>query len=54
MKKSLRSVLTEACEAYARTKRTDWVQSWPGQIVLACSAIYWTAEVTKVSIWMRT
>ena len=48
MKESLQTVLTNACAAYKRTKRTEWVQSWPGQIVLAGSAIHWTAEVTMV------
>eukprot|EP00795_Rhopilema_esculentum_P000293 gene293-9945_t len=47
MKDSLKNVLKEACDAYAKTSRDEWVQSWPGQIVLACCAIYWTAEVTK-------
>lgn len=49
MKDSLQSVLNDACGAYAKSKRTEWVQSWPGQIVLAGSAIHWTAEVTKVN-----
>ena len=48
MKESLQTVLTDACDAYIRTKRTEWVQSWPGQIILAGSAIHWTVEVTKV------
>ena len=48
MKESLQTVLNDACSAYRKTKRTEWVQSWPGQIILAGSAIHWTAEVTKV------
>ncbi len=49
MKNSLKNVMVQACSAYANTPRASWVQSWPGQIVLACSAIYWTTEVTEVS-----
>lgn len=44
---SLRSVCKQSIEAYVKTARRDWVQSWPGQVVLAVSSIYWTANVTE-------
>lgn len=30
---------------YANSERTDWILRWPGQIVIAVSQIYWTANV---------
>ncbi|XP_041458176.1 dynein heavy chain 3, axonemal-like isoform X7 [Lytechinus variegatus] len=47
MKKSLRDVNAKAVLAYPKTPRKSWVLNWPGQIVIAASSIYWTAEVTK-------
>ena len=48
MKLSLREVTAEAVAAYPRQPRTEWVLSWPGQVVLATGIIYWTSEVTQV------
>lgn len=48
MKLSLQEVMSEAVTAYPQNPRTDWVLSWPGQVVLASSIIYWTMEVTQV------
>jgi dynein heavy chain len=30
---------------YKQKPRTEWVQIWPGQVVLAGSSVYWTAGV---------
>lgn len=49
MKRSLREVMGESVDAYPKTPRKSWVLNWPGQVVIAASTIYWTAEVTKVS-----
>lgn len=49
MRKSLRSVMTRSLEAYGTSRREQWVLEWPGQIVLACSSICWTQDVTRVS-----
>jgi dynein heavy chain len=48
MKSSLVNIVKESVEAYKNTPRKDWVIDWPGQIVLAGSQIYWTAEVEEV------
>ena len=40
--------MSEAVTAYPQNPRTEWVLSWPGQVVLASSIIYWTMEVTQV------
>ena len=32
-------------QAYAEDPRVQWVQEWPGQVVLCVDMIYWTAEV---------
>ena len=41
-------MMSAAVAAYMETPRTEWVVSWPGQVVLATSIIYWTTEATKV------
>lgn len=47
MKLSLRMVMIKAVEAYPRNPRAQWVQNWPGQVVLAASIVHWTTEVTQ-------
>lgn len=44
---SLRDVIEAAHAAYENENRSDWVQSWPGQVVLCVSQIYWTKEVEE-------
>jgi dynein heavy chain len=52
MKLSLREVMAEAVSAYPQTPRTEWVLSWPGQVVLATGIIYWTTDVTEVNSYI--
>ncbi len=42
---SMRDVIENAYNAYAVDLREDWVQEWPGQVVLCVSQIYWTSEI---------
>ncbi|KAG2469298.1 DYH7 protein, partial [Polypterus senegalus] len=47
MKESLQLVMMKSITAYPETLRQHWVLQWPGQVVLATSAIYWTMEVSQ-------
>ncbi|XP_032895202.1 dynein heavy chain 3, axonemal-like [Amblyraja radiata] len=47
MKWSLGKVMLQAIAAYPEASREEWVLSWPGQIVLSCSIMYWTAAVSQ-------
>ena len=44
---SIRDVIEAARTAYAIDARNNWVQEWPGQVVLCVSQIYWTIEVQE-------
>ena len=43
---SLKDVMSNAVAAYNQDPRKKWVLEWPGQIVIAASTVYWTADVT--------
>ncbi|XP_078090943.1 dynein axonemal heavy chain 3-like [Mustelus asterias] len=47
MKMSLGEVMMQAITAYPEASREQWVLTWPGQIVLASSMVYWTAAVSQ-------
>lgn len=47
MKRTMHRLAGEALEAYATTNREQWLLEWPGQLVLNCSQVYWTKEVTE-------
>ena len=44
-------IIKESCKlgvaAYAGQAREKWVLEWPGQVVLAVTAIFWTSSVTN-------
>ena len=44
MKSSVRKICIEGLATYASTKRTKWIQEWPGQVVLAVTQKFWTAN----------
>eukprot|EP00117_Sycon_ciliatum_P023820 scpid1450/ scgid20157/ Dynein heavy chain 3, axonemal; Axonemal beta dynein heavy chain 3; Ciliary dynein heavy chain 3 len=44
---SVRAVTAESRLTYADTDRSKWVLTWPGQVVLCITSMYWTAEVTQ-------
>ena len=44
MRMSLRFQMLSAVQDYLVAKRTDWMQKWPGQIVLNGSQVHWTSE----------
>lgn len=45
MVEAVQDVCRQGVAAYACSPRTSWVLAWPGQVVLAVSAIFWTQEV---------
>lgn len=42
---SVEKELRLSFDDYPKIARTNWVQRWPGQIVIAISQVYWTASV---------
>jgi dynein heavy chain len=44
---SVRKQVMDACESYPKTKRTEWVLQWPGQVTLAGDQVYWTKETAE-------
>nr|XP_026694595.1 dynein heavy chain 3, axonemal isoform X2 [Ciona intestinalis] len=47
MKLSINESMSRAVDAFPKMPFKHWCLRWPGQIVLATSIIYWTAEVTQ-------
>lgn len=47
MRKTLRELARDSLKDYYKTKRTEWVSAWPGQIVLAVDQIDWTIGVEE-------
>jgi len=50
MRLSLRTEAAKALDAYTNQNLKEWVMGFPGQIVLAASIIFWTAQVSEVKI----
>ena len=53
MKKSIRQEIEDSLADYLDSSRREWILMWPGQVVLACSQIFWTAEVSQVKLWAK-
>ena len=47
MKSTIRQIMVEGLQTYEGAKRVDWVQQWPGQIVLGVTQKFWTAKMHK-------
>ncbi|XP_062929153.1 dynein axonemal heavy chain 3-like [Mobula hypostoma] len=47
MKTSLAGVMQRALAACPQVSRDQWALGWPGQVVLACSIVYWTTAVSQ-------
>ncbi|KAM6980842.1 dynein axonemal heavy chain 1 [Aplochiton taeniatus] len=47
MKASLRTSIERSLKVYPETPRTQWVLSWPGQVVIAGCQTFWTTEVSE-------
>ncbi|GCC21888.1 hypothetical protein chiPu_0000270 [Chiloscyllium punctatum] len=45
MLRSIHEVIERSQQDYPVNNRTDWVVSWPGQVVICVSQMFWTAEV---------
>ncbi|XP_042561677.1 dynein axonemal heavy chain 1-like [Clupea harengus] len=47
MKASLREDINRSLKAYPQKPRTEWVLSWPGQVVIAGCQTFWTTEMSE-------
>jgi len=47
MMDTIKDQAAKSLEDYTQKARTDWVDLWPGQIVIAISQIYWTRDVEE-------
>eukprot|EP00049_Salpingoeca_infusionum_P016530 m.339145 g.339145 ORF g.339145 m.339145 type:complete len:4022 (-) comp16092_c0_seq1:259-12324(-) len=45
MHSSITGIMADGLKSYPECKRTDWIQEWPGQIVLAVTQKFWTANM---------
>ena len=53
MRMSLKMQTQQSIADYYNSERTEWVQRWPGQVVLAVDQIDWTKGVEDVFADMR-
>lgn len=44
---SLKDVIKKSLESYPISPRTEYVLSWPGQVVICVCSVFWTAEVAE-------
>jgi dynein heavy chain, axonemal len=43
MKTTLKNLTKTALEDFKTKPRSEWVKDWPGQVILACDQVFWTA-----------
>lgn len=44
---SLKDEIKKSLESYPTSPRTEYVLSWPGQVVICVCSVFWTAEVAE-------
>ena len=49
MRVTLKTVMGNAVADYPNKERTDWIKTWPGQIVLNGSQAWWTLEAEEAA-----
>ncbi|KAG7240353.1 hypothetical protein INR49_026924, partial [Caranx melampygus] len=47
MKATLRDNIDRSLKVYPEHPRSEWVLSWPGQVVIAGCQVFWTTEVSE-------
>uniref|UniRef100_A0A6I8PKH9 Dynein axonemal heavy chain 1 n=1 Tax=Ornithorhynchus anatinus TaxID=9258 RepID=A0A6I8PKH9_ORNAN len=47
MKSSIRDFIKRSIKAYPQVRKTTWVLSWPGQVIIAGCQTFWTQEVSE-------
>ncbi|XP_071059360.1 dynein axonemal heavy chain 1-like [Pseudochaenichthys georgianus] len=47
MKATLSDNINRSLQVYPEQPRTEWVLSWPGQVVIAGCQVFWTTEVSE-------
>ena len=47
MRSSVRQNMLDGIKEYKVIKRTDWMQKWPGMVVINGSQVHWTAETEE-------
>ncbi|KAK9888347.1 hypothetical protein WA026_000602 [Henosepilachna vigintioctopunctata] len=47
MVQSLKDITRDSLTAYPTMDRSEWIVSWPGQIIQCVNSIQWTADVTE-------
>ena len=50
MKRSVRRSIADCLVSFKKTPRTEWIQKWPGQSVLAVDGIVWTENVRRALV----
>ena len=47
MLSNVRRVTLAGTEHYVAVPRKEWVQQWPGMVVISGSQVYWTQEIEQ-------
>lgn len=47
MIQSMQDICSTSLKAYSDAERSEWILTWPGQIVQCCNCVNWTTEATN-------